>query len=124
MMSVRRPASRSSRAVHRRQLRAIGTVAIAGPDVRVSEAVGLKHNFLPIRREVRPVINNASGGNQTGGRPESLCFAFEFNAPDTVCQRGVLISQKITFARNRGMKGHRAYTRDWLRLSSSPANAP
>ena len=43
-------------------------------------------NFLPVRRKIRPVINHASCGDQTGCEVLEVVCCFEPNSPDTVGQ--------------------------------------
>src|SRR5262249_54354989 len=124
LISVGRPVGAASRAMQRGQLSTIGAVAVAIPDLGISQAIRLKYDLLPVRGDVRAPIKSSSRRNHSGGKAGSTGFVLKVDSPDAVAEAKMFIRQKVPIARNGWVSRQIAYASNGRRYSSHRGHEP
>ena len=121
--AVRRPAGSSSRSVQSGQLRAIGSVIVAHPNIRVTHAVRLEDDFLAVGRIAGPPRNSPSG-EEPYGSSHGVAPILQVEPPNGLPLLPDRISELVPPTGDRRVAGILSHAGDALRRTAGGGNAP
>src|SRR5215469_7719529 len=121
--AIRRPTARARYSL-RRQLRAIGPVAIAHPNVAlVAHSVRFEDDLLAVRGEARPITDTVRRQNSRG-RTGRVPLVLEIEPPDGVPLFINVVSELVPSPGDRRTPGVLARADNPLRLPAGSRNSP